>query len=595
MSIPGTSPRDHTLTTTTTDTFTTTTTAATTGTVTAAATEIPPLQRSSPPKDDSPTRRSKKTLPPPSPRTPRAIPVPALRLRSTSSCAEITPPTNKTVPLSQSHPLPATSTAAPQARVTTASVTKSGQTSNNDALTVQSHSEPSFQIVSKRMPVSTLKKIETEHQVQKLADLIIDDLVDDSISASKLKVLGRVDSAFYIDRLPAQFKAFAIGVDGATIPSGKLLQRYFAQEFRDNLGWGGAKSLYASFNFKDTARSGSGSGIAVGEGDPGIKQAEKERMHGVAEVIVRMLIGYPPTVDSSPLPKKLFQFLITCDQRLHAKLLKPGPKNSFSTEQIRTGRLALLTNLIATRLLQPMLSSLASKYPSQSEMWFLGELMKGLVAGVEQLSVAFFNKSFATSPLALQQQAMEKLTQERIASRIRQLQSKPTVRHARTRSADTEPVSPRTLRTIEQAKSFRKLQKVGEMASDLEAQDWSALDEANREITENLAVSQAQGGLQPFDAGDINALVQELIGQRGDFDDFVLTPRRAQPLEDSEEPEAPGPMQMAVTPASLTTTTINTVTTTTTTTGTNTVRAGTVAAPSVQGTGNVPTPGAQGS
>ncbi len=564
MSVSGTSPRDHTLTTTSTlsNTLTTTTTqtAPTTGT-TNVLTASP--QQSSPPKDDSPTGRSKKTVTPRSPRTPRTMPVPKLRLRSTSSSVELMPTPAK---LSQSHPQPATSPTTLQAKALTTSTPKAAQTSTNDTLSIQSHSEPSFQIIRKRIPFSVLKDREADQRMQQIADLIVNDLVDAGSSANDLKVLGRVDTAFYIDRLPDALKSFAKGIDGPTISSSKLLQRYFASELHGNMGWGGAKTLYANFIYQETVRSGASGRIAIGEDSPDIKQAEVERIKGIAEVIVRMLIGYPPTIDSSPLPKKLLRFLIACDQRLHTKLLGGGMKHSFSTDQIRVGRLAQLTNLVVTRLLQPMLSSLAAKNPSQTEIWFLGLLMKGLVAGIEQMSVAFFNKSFAESPHVLQKMATEKLTQERIASRIRKLQSKPTVRHVRTRSADTEPISPRTLRTIEEAKNFRKTQKAVEVARELEEQDWSALDEARRHITENLAVPKTTGNSPQFDAGDIDALVQEILSNRADFDNLVLTPRRASPLEDSDDQRADKPEPVAI----LTTTTTNTTTTTTTTSTANT-------------------------
>lgn len=403
--------------------------------------------------------------------------------------------------------------------------------------------------------------------MQRLADLIINDLFSDELTTQKLQLLGRVDSAFYIDKLPADLRQFAAGLPSATISSSKLLQRFFAPDFQKNLGWTGARALYANFRQGDILKSSSGPANRPDDNDFELKQAEMERMEGAAEVIVRTLIGYPPTIDSSPLPKSLFPFLIACDQRLHARLLNDTSKGPYSTDQIRTARLALLTNLIATRLLQPMLSSLAAPMTSPTEMCFLTLLMKGLIGGVEQLSTAFFNKSFANSPHALQQQAMEKLNQEKISERIRRLQSKPTVRHIRTRSADTEPISPRTLRTIEEARTLHKLQKTGELARTLEAQDWSALDEANRTINSNLAMARAREDHGQFESDDLEMLVKALLGER-DANVFPLTPRRAQRLDDSDEELAATLVANdgATQGAPVLTTTANPFTTTTTTT-----------------------------
>ena len=615
MSLSGTSPRSYTIpttanTTTTTTTTTTTpaTTATTTGTqpvttstaatsttatptaattATAAAHAAPSLTgtttttsttttatRSSPPKDDSPTSRLKKTIPPRSPRA-MPMPVPALRLRSTSSSVEFFAAPGKRPPLSHSHPVPDMNQALTKTDISTTLTLTKVEDAAPEQTSVRAFSEPGLQIVRKSIPLSQLKKMEQEHRTHKLADLLVKDLVEDSLSAGQLNTLGRVDSAFYTDRLPQEFKPLGVGMDTPTISSSKLLQRYFAADFRDNVGWEGARSLYANFMRREPMKATPTTSMRTSETDADTRQAEMERMQGAAEVIVRTLLGYPPTVDSSPLPGKLLSLLIACDQRLHAKLLASDRKTAFSTEQIRAGRLAVLSNLLVTRLLQPMLLSLAAKIPSQAEMLFQAMLMKGLVAGAEQLSDALFNKSFAASSLTLQQQATEKLTREKIDARIRQLQTKPSTRHVRTRSADTTPISPRTLRTIEEARNLRKVQKAGEMAKELESQDWSALDDARREIDENLAISKAATELQQLDVDDLQDLVRMMLGERGDGDMPPVTPispRRAQPLEDSDDtpPVAIGSVAVMPAPRGVTTTTANTFTTTTTSTATTT-------------------------
>ncbi len=529
----------------------------------------PTNPRSSPPKDDSPTGRSKKTV---MPRSPRPMPVPALRLRSTSSSMALSVSPRK---LAQS--LPPTSFVDQKTAATASSGTSDSMMSVSDPVLLV-HSAPTLQIFRTRMPMSRLKKGELESKLAKLSDLLVNDVLSGDMSAANLKVLGRVDSAFYIDNLPPEFRPFGQGLGTPTISCSKLLQRFFAADFRKNLGWGAARTLYSNFQFEEMKRASSSRSVAVGEADPDIRRAEMERMQGRAEVIVRTLLGFPPTIEQSPLPAKLIRLLVLCDQRLHEKLLNRDGKGSFSTDQIRSARLAMLTNLVVTRLLQPMLSSMAAKQPTQSEMWFLTLLMKGLVSAVQQLSDALFSKSFASSPLSLQQRADEKLRREKVDARIRQLQSKPTARNVRTRSADTEPISPRTLRTIEEARSFRSRQKAAETARTLEAQDWSALDEAKREIDENLAISQASTDLQDFDIDELR-LVQSLLDQRMDADDLdfiLLTPRRAQPLEDGDDTDAKPGLPRTSIPN--TTTTTSTFTTTTTSTTDATVTAAVTAA-----------------
>ncbi len=569
------------ITTTATGTTTTTNTAvAMPVTVTAEMAQLsrtaPTSPRSSPPKDDSPTGRSKKTT---MPRSPRPMPVPALRLRSTSSSMALSVSPRK---LAQSLPSLAAIDDSQQPGREAACTGASG--ASNSVMSVsspvlQTHSAPTLQIFRTRMPMRLLKKSELESKLTKLADLLVNDVLSGDVSAANLKVLGRVDSAFYIEHLPAEFTPFGQGLGTPTIACSKLLQRFFAVDFRTNLGWGAARTLYKNFQFDEIKRASSSRSVAVGEADPDTKRAEMERMQGRAEVIVRTLLGFPPTIEQSPLPAKMLRLLVICDQRLHEKLLSSDGKISFSTDQIRSARLAMLTNLVVTRLLQPMLSSLAAKQPTQSEMWFLTLLMKGLVSAVQQFSDALFSKSFASSPLSLQQRADEKLRRERIDARIRQLQSKPTVRHVRTRSADTEPISPRTLRTIEEARSFRSRQKAAETARTMEAQDWSVLDDTRREIDENLAIAQASADLQDFDAADLR-LVLSLLDQRTDSDDLdfiLITPRRAQPLEDSDD--GPGAtVPPTLTPTTITTTTTSSFTTTTTSTTGATVTAAVTAA-----------------
>ncbi len=431
-----------------------------------------------------------------------------------------------------------------QASTTTTLARDKDATTEQDS--VRAFSEPSLQIIRKSIPLGQLKKMEQEHRMHKLADLIVDDLVNGQLTAAGLSTLGRVDSAFYIDHLPEDFKPLAKGLMTPTISSGKLMQGYFAADFSHNVGWNGATSLYMNFMQREAAKISSASSHEADnhdnvDADDDTRQAERQRIQGAAEVIVRSLLGYPPTVESSPLPGKLISLLIACDQRLHAKMLATTTPASFSTEQIRTGRLAALAHLLITRLLQPMLFSMTPQPPSQTApsqavMSFQILVLKGMMSGVKQLAEGLLNKSFATSPLALQQQATEKATREKIDARIRRLQSKPSTRHMRTRSADTTPISPRTLRTMEEARMMRKAQQAGELATTLESQDWSALEEARRQVDEKLASTQSQADLLQMPLHEVDELVRLLTG-KGDDNQPILAiqPRRAQPLDDSDE------------------------------------------------------------
>ncbi len=578
MSLPGTSPRTTTITTTITTTATTsaqlttvtssTSDRTTSAPATSAATATTPPkasatestattatitpERSSPPKNDSLSGRSKKSVPPRSPRV-KPQPVPVLRLRSNSSGQEFAP-SPRTLPplsdkqgeaaLSQSHPVPDMNRAPANVQASTTTTLAMEKDATTEQASVRASSEPSLQIIRKSIPLGQLKKMEQEHRMHKLADLIVDDLVSGQLTSASLSTLGRVDSAFYIDHLPEDFKPLAKGLTTSTISSGKLMQGYFAADFIHNVGWNGATSLYANFTQREPEKSSSTSSHVADNNDnvdDDTRQAERERIQGAAEVIVRSLLGYPPTVDSSPLPGKLISLLIACDQRLHAKLLATTTPAAFSTDQIRTGRLAALTHVLVTRLLQPMLFSLTPQPPSQAQMSFQILVLKGLMSGARQLAEGLFNKSFATSPLALQQQATEKATREKIDARIRLLQTKPSTRHVRTRSADTTPVSPRTLRTLEEARTMRKAQQAGELATTLESQDWSALDEASRQVNEKLARNKSHADLLQMPISEVEELVRLLEGKGGDSQPILaIQPRRAQPLDDGDELPMPG-------------------------------------------------------
>lgn len=433
----------------------------------------------------------------------------------------------------------------------------------------EASSLPVLKIVKLQIPKGRLAMLERDHIDQQLARLLVDDLYEDRYVPAHLHTVGRADSAFYIDKLPEVLKPFAIGMDQATVPSAKLMRKPFAEEFRRNTAWATAKTLYANFIFSESAQAIS---LASDAQSPEMQTAKMEKYKAHAEVMARTLLGYPPSLKHSPLPGRVLDFLVRCDQLFHEKLIKGKHTQAYTTAQMRDARLALLKQLLVTRMLQPMLVQLAGRFPTDNEVRFLGSIMQSLLSSVPVLANELFVKSFAQWPEPLQKLATEKLRREKIEERKKTMKSKPSVRHHRARSADTTPVDIRSLPTREEALRKRAQQNVLASASQLEQETSrfdQAISDARKTVDDKVEFEQGLASVKELKPEELDQLLK-MIQERDDDDlaEMVASgtpvPGRARPLSfDSSEEERSSPLPDQKVMVATTGNTVSTVTTST--------------------------------
>jgi len=240
----------------------------------------------------------------------------------------------------------------------------SSATSSSASSEITSFSQPEMpvsslrlisRIVRKEIPLEIIKNLNKECIQHKVINFLIDDICAGSFSLDNRQSIGRIDSAFYKEKLPDELQTYTKGLNQSTISSSRLLSNIFSEEFTVNEGWLSAKNLYVNFIFREKSREG----ISIGENDADIKDAERDRLKIFADLITKTIFGSPVKIKNSPLPKALVKSLIYADQRFHEKLLNHKSTQNWTIEQIRDARVSLLKLFCVTRLLMPMLTALA--------------------------------------------------------------------------------------------------------------------------------------------------------------------------------------------------------------------------------------------
>jgi hypothetical protein len=407
-------------------------------------------------------------------------------------------------------------------------------------------SVPTLKIVKAQISSELLKKLEREHIDHVIADFLVDDICKSHIPLDQRHAVGRTDTAFYVDHLPEVLQPYAKGMNQTTISSSRLMQRVFAGEFRENMGWASAKIFYANAMFKEKSQAVS----EIGENDPSIKDAEREKIKGLAEVIAKSIFGHPVTLKNSPLPGRLIDVLIYADQRFHEKLLTEKATKDWTIEQISDVRHSLIKLLSVTRLVMPMVSGLAEKNPSQNEIWCLGLTMQILLKSASELSKEIIIQSFANSSSSLQKLSKDKEKFERIQQRTKALtvQTKKTARHIRSRSADTQPIDIDWLARRNEVQKKRAQEKkeaaivmTNKVLSEVNLDDdvyAKAIAEGSRALTETEEVRKAESDIRDFSLEDLQQ-IKKMLDDRDEQEiiellpEGELIPERAQPLPNS--------------------------------------------------------------
>lgn len=393
-----------------------------------------------------------------------------------------------------------------------------------------------------QIPSELLKKLERDHIDHVLVDLLIADLGVQSLHLDDRHAIGRTDSAFYVNHLPGVLQPYVVNTSNVTISSSALLQRAFAEDFRENIGWATAKILYVNAMFKEQLPGDSQAESLLGENDPAIKDATRKKLKGLAEAIAQSIFGHPVGIKNSPLPRRLIDTLIYADQRFHEQLLTGEATKDWSTEQIRDARCALIKSLTVTRLLMPMLVGMGEKNPSQQEIWCLGLAMQTLQKSAMALSKDILVASFANSSVSLQRLASDKEKQERTQQRTKAFKSrsKKPGGHSRSRSADTTPVNIDWLSRRDEIRAKRALEKkesaiekTKNLLSSFGLDDDTyeqVIDDAGRALKETEEFRQAIVNIGDFDFEDIKAL-EQLLAEQNNSSPMTPLPEGALPPE----------------------------------------------------------------
>ena len=398
---------------------------------------------------------------------------------------------------------------------TTTTTTNTANSKSGDERIFGTSSEPVFRIVREKMqvPSSLLKKNEIDYVPNMLGDMIVDEICKGELLPDQLHKIGRMPTAYRRERLPRELQALAKQFPNPAVSSTKLLQALFADDFKKNAGWCRTRTN-CELVISDVARQGKS--IEIGQNDPQIAMDEKKRLASHARNIARNIFHEPGPFNKSALPERLLNFLSHCDQHFHERLMHDIKTRQFTTMQMRDARIALQKQLLVTYLLQPMLTNLVSAAPSQSEIWFLGQLLKSMLDAVPPIFTQIFDKSYANSPKQFQQAVTEKQKQEKLqqirAERTASFRKKPGG-HQRSRSADVKLVNPESLPTREQMQTYRAAKKSEVLAKELEKNARKldrVLAEVEKNVKESEALTEALGDLQNFDEDELATVLSIL-------------------------------------------------------------------------------------
>lgn len=349
-----------------------------------------------------------------------------------------------------------------------------------------------------------------------LGNLIVGALFKSGMRADQVHQVGQTAALVYRENLPKELKSLGQSSDTETISSATLVQDLFAEDFESNKGWCDARKVFQNAAL---ILAWSSQGIEASAIDPDLKKTTFENLRASSDEIVRQLLGHPASVKNSPLPERVIAFLVHSDQRFHTKLMEDDHTRNFTAAQMRDARAALQQHLLVTNLLLPMLSELAPKKPSQVETWFLNGLRNGLLKAAAPLCDELLALSFSNSPDDLRNAATAKFEHEQTLAKIEQQRERTEQRkaefktkqggHFRSRSADTTPISARSLPTRLQVQQLRSAVKASEalaneFTSDMENFEF-LLNDLEKEFKEKESAETARARMQKASAANTQA------------------------------------------------------------------------------------------
>ncbi len=305
-----------------------------------------------------------------------------------------------------------------------------------------------------QVPTEVLRKSEVHQQSNALATLVVDGIMKNNFPVAQLAKTGNVVPAISILNLSDTLQPLVLNKSDKYVSSGRLMQQLFAHDFSAHARWENAHKLYKLTLSMVVDKRGISD---PGQLDQVTQAAIQNKLQKWADAFVSRLIGEPQTLIGDRLPQPVLDFLIQVDQHFHAQLIRDEKTRGLSTEQMREARIGLQANLLVTHLLKPMLEGIATNAGTKTEQCFAELILKTLSVQVESLAKQVLVKSFAQSSPELREKAIIKEGAEEQAKRTAQRVTAFKSRlggHQRSRSADTTPIDPRSMR--EAARSKRK-------------------------------------------------------------------------------------------------------------------------------------------
>ncbi len=330
--------------------------------------------------------------------------------------------------------------------------------------------EPVLKLIyrSAKVAVSSdfLRTAEVHQQSSALAGLVVEGVLKNGLSVAQLGKTGHVAPAFSTLNLSETLQPLVTNQAEKYVSAGRLMQRLFAHDFSTNEGWENAQKMYKLTLSMAVDKRGISDPEQL---DQASQAAIQTKLQRCADAFVRRLIGEHQTLISARLPQPVLNFLIQVDQQFHAQLIQGEKTRELSTEQMREARSSLQANRFVAHLRKPRLEGIATNAGTKTEQCFVDLILKTLSTQVDSLARQILVKSFAQSSPELRERAILKEGAEEQAKRTAQRVTNFKSRlggHQRSRSADTTPIDPRSMREAARSKRKEKAQDVGDDEDD---------------------------------------------------------------------------------------------------------------------------------
>lgn len=287
-------------------------------------------------------------------------------------------------------------------------------------------------------------KYSKETQMEVLADMLVADCTEHAVNPNDMGSLGRTDSPLDLDQLPTELREFKAKLQTKNKPaSNHLMHALFWPDVESSEPWKKALAIDHQFS-----RGGYGFSLRSGGFEGAYSDQLASMLEGFAENFSFFLFKSPPTLKSLGMPEDFKKFLCIADQKFVIRLLDQDSRaakgekgiHPLSKRQMDQLRAYLLTHLLVTRFIQPMLVT-ADRPQTAVALMLLKLEMKFMNKAALDLSQDFQARSFEKFPEDLQNKLIKKSEEEfrkeninKRTNNLMEMNKKLSQRHARSRS-----------------------------------------------------------------------------------------------------------------------------------------------------------------